>query len=103
MVATAVPPVPVPEMLQVTGVLLFEPSLNVPTANIWTVLSTFPVKIDGETGPIEREDSVGFTKNPRQLIARARVASAAKAPISRSWDFIDDIVSETPRARCLNF
>jgi len=43
MVAMAVPSVPVPEMLQVTGVLPVEPSLNVPTANIWTVLLMLPV------------------------------------------------------------
>src|SRR5258708_14366505 len=80
MVATGVPPAPVPETLQVTGVLLLLPSLNVPTANIWTVLPTLPVKSDGETGPTAREDTVGFTKHPRQLIATARVVAAPPTP-----------------------
>ncbi len=101
MVATAEPPVPVPEMVQVTGVVPLEPSLNVPTANIWTVSLTVPAKIVGETGPIAREVRVGFTKNPLQLMASARVASAAKAPISRILCFVDDIFLETPWARAL--
>jgi hypothetical protein len=56
------------------------------------VLSIFPVKIVGDAGPIASAVSVGFTKNPRQLMAKARVASAAKAPISRSFFFVDDII-----------
>jgi hypothetical protein len=55
------------------------------------VLLIFPVKIVGETGPTERVVSVGFTKNPRQLTARARVARAAKAPVIRILCFVDDI------------
>jgi hypothetical protein len=45
--------------------------------------------------------SVGFTKNPRQLTARAKVASAPKAPIKRSFDFVDNMLVETPWARLL--
>ena len=100
-VAIFVPSVPVPEMLQVTGVVPLEPSLNVPTANIWTVLSTFPVKMVGETGPTASAVNVAFTKNPLQLTASARVASAAKAPTSRILCFVDDIFVETPWARPL--
>jgi|SRR5579862_1603463 len=101
MVATFVPSTPVPEMLQVTGVVPLEPSLNVPTANIWTVLLTFPVKMIGETGPTASAVSVGFTKNPVQLIASARVASAAEAPTTRILCFVDDIFVETPWTRPL--
>ena len=36
--------------------------------------------------------SVGFTKNPRQLIAKANVARAATAPMARICDLVDDIV-----------
>ena len=36
--------------------------------------------------------SVGFTKNPRQLIAKANVASAATAPMARICDLVEDIV-----------
>lgn len=42
-VAMAPPPDPVPVTLQLTGVLLDEPSLKVPTANICTVLLVVPV------------------------------------------------------------
>jgi hypothetical protein len=38
-------------------------------------------------------------KNPRQLTAKARVASAAKAHTGRSFDFVDDILVNTPSAR----
>jgi hypothetical protein len=37
-------------------------------------------------------ETVGFTKKPRQLMARAKVASAAKEPARRSLFFVDDIV-----------
>ncbi len=67
------------------------PSLKVPTANIWTVSFVLPVSIVGVNGPTEIEVSVGFTKNPRQLTANAKAASAAKAPIKRSFDFVEDI------------
>src|ERR1700722_15790113 len=59
----------------------------------------FPVKIVGVTGPIEIAVRVGLTKNPRQLIASARVASAAKAPISLIRCLVDDIFLKTPWAR----
>jgi hypothetical protein len=42
---------------------------------------------------------VGFTKKPRQLTAKARVASAAKAHSGRSFDFVDDMFVNTPSAR----
>jgi hypothetical protein len=35
---------------------------------------------------------VGLTKNPVQLTANASVASAAKAPINRSLDLVEDMV-----------
>jgi hypothetical protein len=35
---------------------------------------------------------IGFTKNPLQLTARTKVASAAKAPAKRSVFFVEDIV-----------
>lgn len=50
------------------------------------------MKIVGETGPTASAVRVGLTKKPWQLIARARVASAPKAPIRRSLDFVGDIV-----------
>jgi len=56
------------------------------------VLLTFPVKIVGETGPTASDVNVGFTKKPRQLIASAKVASAANAPPKRSLDFIENMV-----------
>jgi hypothetical protein len=37
------------------------------------------------------EPSCSGTKNPRQLAAKARIASAATAPASRSFAFVDDI------------
>lgn len=43
-------------------------------------------------GPIAILFSVGFTKKPRQLIAKANVASAATAPRARICDLVDDIV-----------
>ena len=36
--------------------------------------------------------SVGFTKNPLQLTARANIASAATAPMARICDLVEDIV-----------
>jgi hypothetical protein len=39
-----------------------------------------------------RAVTVGFTKKPLQLMARANVASAAKAPARRSFCLVDDIV-----------
>ncbi len=71
--------------VQLTEGLPVLPSLNVPTANICTVLFVFPVWIVGVAGPTASDDNVGFTKKPRQLAPRANVASAANAPISRSF------------------
>jgi hypothetical protein len=49
--------------------------------------------IVGEGGSIVIVDTVGFWKKPVQLTARARVASAAKAPANRSlFFFCDDIL-----------
>jgi len=56
----------------------------------------FPVKIVGVIGPTAIDVRVGLTKNPRQLTARAKAASAANAQIKRSLDFIEGIVLETP-------
>jgi len=42
--------------------------------------------------------SVGFTKNPRQLTAKANAASAAKAQVNWSFDFNEGIVT-APWAR----
>src|SRR5271169_3915491 len=71
--------------LQETDGLLFVlPSLLVPNAFICTVLPVVPVWMVGVTGPTAIEDSVGFTKKPLQLTAKASVASAAKAPARRT-------------------
>jgi hypothetical protein len=80
-------------MLQETDGLLFVlPSLLIPNAVIWTVLPVVPVRMVGVGGPTAIEDSVGLTKKPLQLTAKASVASAAKAPARRSLYFTDDIV-----------
>ena len=86
-------------MLHVTGVLPVLPSLNVAKVVICTVLPVFPTSMVGVGGPTAIEVSVGFTKNPLQLTARARVVSAAKAPMSRILCFVDDIIAATPSAR----
>src|SRR5271165_3926726 len=77
--------------LQVTDALPVLPSLKVPTADICTVLFALPVSMDGDAGATTSELSVAFTKNPRQLPARANVASAAKAQVMRSLDFSEGI------------
>lgn len=80
-------------MLQPTDGLLFVlPSLLVPKAVICTVLPVVPVSMVGVTGPTAIEVSVGFTKNPVQLTAKANMLSAARAPARRSLWFADDIV-----------
>ena len=58
-----------------------------------------PVWMDGDPGATTSELSVGFTKNPRQLTARANVASAAKAQIKRSLDFNEGILVTAPWVR----
>jgi hypothetical protein len=88
--------------LQVTAGLPVLPSLNVPTANICTLLFVLPVWMLGDAGPTAMEDNVGFTKKPLQLTAKVRVASAAKAQVSRSFCVVDDILVETPWARLLD-
>ena len=37
----------------------------------------------GEAGPTDNDESVGFTKKPLQLTAKANVPNAKKAPIKR--------------------
>jgi len=88
-------------MLQVTDALPVLPSLKVPTADICTVLFALPVSMDGEAGATTSELSVGFTKNPRQLTAKASVASAAKAQAMRNLDFSVGIFVAAPWARQL--
>jgi len=89
--------VDVGSMVQLTEGLPVLPSLKVPTANIWTVLFVLPVSMVGEAGPTANDESVGFTKKPRQLAARARVASTENAPIKRKFVFFNDI----PVSTCL--
>ena len=72
-------------MLHVTAGFPVLPSLNVPTANICTVLFVLPVWMLGEAGPTAMEVRVGFTKNPLQLAAKANAPSAANAAIR--WSF----------------
>ena len=79
-------------MLQLTPGLPVLPSLNVPTANIWTVLLLLPVWMLGDAGPTASEESVGFTKKPRQLAASARPASMATAATARGACFFDDLI-----------
>jgi hypothetical protein len=81
-------------MLQLTlGFVVVLPSLFVPTTVICTVLPVLPVSIVGDAGPTVIELRVGFWKKPRQLIPKANVASIAKAPVRRSFCFVDDIDS----------
>jgi hypothetical protein len=79
----------VPEQV-VPPVNVYEfPSLSVPAAfncSVWPWLTL------GLEGSIVMEVIVGFWKNPRQLMASARVARAAKAPATRRLVFRDDIV-----------
>ncbi len=65
------------------------PLLSVPAAVSCRVFVTLTV---GLGGSITILVTVGFTKNPLQLTARARVASAANAPARRSLFLVDDIV-----------
>jgi hypothetical protein len=90
-------------MLQLTGVLPVLPSLKVATADICTVLFVLPVCMDGVAGATTRELTVGFTKKPRQLTARAKEASAAKAAIRRKLDFMEDMFVAAPWARQIGF
>jgi len=74
------------------GLLVVLPSLLVPNTVICTVLSVVPVSIVGDAGPTASELIVGLTKKPLQLMARARVMSAAKVPATRSLCFVDAMV-----------
>jgi hypothetical protein len=69
------------------------PLLSVAAAVSWAVK---PMLTVGLGGSITMLETVGFTKNPRQLTARANVARAAKAPASRSFDFLDAINLDAP-------
>jgi len=53
----------------------------------------------GVAGPTVIEDSVGFTKNPRQLAPSAIMASTANAPVSRRVCILEGILVATPWAR----
>jgi len=80
------------DIVQVTdGLLVVLPSLLVPNTVICTVLLVVPVSIVGLAGPTARELSVGFTKKPVQLTARASDAKTANAPIKLKFDLFDDI------------
>ena len=95
--------------LQLTeGSLVVLPSLLVPTACICTWLLVFPVSMAGEAGPMAKDEIVGLTKNPLQLAARAKVRSAANAPITlifcariMFWDSFRAIrIRRGGRSRC---
>ena len=58
---------------------------------------------DGLGGSITISVMVGFTKNPVQLAARANVASAMHAPITRSFEFFENIRINTPGPRRRRF
>lgn len=78
--------------------LLGDPSLGTPEAIICRVP---PGGMVSPVGPTVMLVIVGVTKKPRQLTARAKVASAAKAPARRSLYFVDDIVIwDSLGARC---
>ena len=86
-------------MLQETdGLVVVLPSLLVPKTVICTVLPVVPVSRVGETGPTDKEEIVGFTKKPVQLIVSASATSMANLQASRSFCFVDNIVVETPWA-----
>jgi len=80
-------------IVQETGVVPVLLSLNVAVTLIWTVLPPdVPDTTVGVAGTTVIAVGVGLTKNPVQLTANASVASAAKAPINRSLDFVEDMV-----------
>ena len=64
------------------------PLLSVPAAFNCVVN---PTVTDGLGGRIEMVETVGFTKNPLQLTAKANRLNAARAPARRSLWFGDDI------------
>src|SRR5215469_10053648 len=57
----------------------------------------------GEGGATTIEVKVGLTKNPRQLATRASTPTNAKAPISRRFCFLEDMVVGTPGTPGLYF
>jgi hypothetical protein len=65
------------------------PLLSVPAAVNVVVSPWLTVGLGGSMVMLE---TVGFTKKPVQLKARANVARAARAPARRSLCFVDDIV-----------
>lgn len=65
------------------------------------MLFVLPVWMDGDAGATAIELRVAFTKNPRQLTAKANVASAAKAQVKRRLDFSEGIFVAAPWARQL--
>ena len=69
------------------------PSLKVPVAIICTVLFVVPVWMLGVAGPTVIEESVAFTKNPRQLAAKAKAIRAAKVPVRRTFWLIEDMLA----------
>ena len=69
------------------------PSLKVPVAIICTVLFEVPVWMLGVAGPTVIEESVAFTKNPRQLAAKAKAIRAAKVPVRRTFWLIEDMLA----------
>jgi hypothetical protein len=69
------------------------PLLSVPAAVSDVVNPTLTL---GSGGSIVMVETVGFTKKPVQLKARAKVARAAKAPAMRSLCFVDDIFILNP-------
>jgi len=96
MVAADIPLLP-GAIVQFTVVCPVLPSLKTAVTLICTaLLPCVPERIVGVAGDTVIELTMGFTKNPRQLMARASVASAANALISRSLDFMEDMVSRTP-------
>ena len=64
------------------------PLLSVPAAFNCVESPTLTVGLGGR---IEMVETVGFTKNPVQLTAKANMASAANAPARRSLYFVDAI------------
>jgi hypothetical protein len=82
------------------------PSLKVPVAIICTVLLVVPVWMLGVAGPTVIEERVGFTKNPRQLAAKASAIRAAKVAVRRTFWLIEDMLAlrllgSQPRDSCI--
>jgi hypothetical protein len=80
----------IPDLLVTSPVLL---SLKVAVAAICWVEPTGMFTLDGPTVMLL---TVGFTKNPLQLTAKAKLRSTANEPIS--FNFFADMFSGTPWA-----